>query len=69
MKYTLFYELRSGKIRTLVKHAEVSLIHKYEMGSPKNDLPCFVTIFLDCHYFLYLIFYGVLWGFVKGVHF
>lgn len=24
----------------------------------KNDLLCFVTIYLDCHYFLYLIFYG-----------
>lgn len=36
MKYTLFYELRSGKIRTLVKYAEVILIHKYEMGSLKK---------------------------------
>lgn len=33
MKYTCFYELRSGKIRTLVKYAEVILIHKNEMGS------------------------------------
>lgn len=33
MKYTLFYELRSGKIRTLVKYAEVILIHENETGS------------------------------------
>lgn len=33
MKYTLFHELRSGKIRTLVNYAEVILIHKYEMDS------------------------------------
>lgn len=33
MKYALSYELRSGKIRTLVKYAEVILIHENEMGS------------------------------------
>lgn len=32
----------------------------------KNDLPCFVTIYLDCHYFLYLIFYGFFsWEFIS----
>lgn len=33
MKYTLFYELGSGKIRTLVKYVEVILIHENETGS------------------------------------
>lgn len=41
MKYTLFYELRSGKIRTLVKYAEVILIHENETGS----LQAWFTVF------------------------
>lgn len=32
----------------------------------KSDLLCFVTIYLDCHYFLYLIFYGAFMIFLNG---
>lgn len=32
---------------------------KMKQVPSKHDLLCFVTIFLDCYYFLYLIFYGV----------